>query len=299
MIFINVILPVVIIIAAGYLVGKLTSLDIATPSHLTLYLFTPCLFFNSMLTATTSSGEILEIVAFAALLFAGFVFIISMINALGLKYPPRLRNALYLACAFPNSGNFGLPVIYFAFAQAGFEQAIIFAIFQSFLVNSAGVYFAARSRGGAFKTLLNILKLPGFYALLLALGARSLSLDVPLLLLKPINLLGQAAIPTLLIVLGMQLARRRGSLDLKFVGWATFFRLALYPLIAFCLLPVFFPYGSLTAKVLITVAAAPAGITPSLLAIKFGTEPELVTGTVFLTTLLSIATVSLVLFLTA
>ncbi len=291
-------MPVFSIIGIGYFIGKLTSLDITAPSYLTLYMFTPCLFFNSMLSATIKSEEILEILTYAALLFIVFMIIIFAINALILRYNTRLRNALCLASAFPNSGNYGLPIIFFAFSQAGFERAIIFAIFQSFLVNSVGVFLASRSKNSFFKALINIAQLPGFYALLVAMLLRSLNISIPQPILKPIQLLGQAAIPTLLIVLGIQLGRiRRESLNIKFVGLATILRLVLYPIVGYLLVLILFQHDSLTAKVLITISATPAGITPSLLAIKFDMEPELVIGTVFVTTLLSIITVSLVLLL--
>jgi predicted permease len=240
MVLFNVVFPVFAVILIGFLFGRFTDLDIKPSSKLALYIFTPALYFNSMLTAEVNNDEIVKILGYAALLFALFVAIVYLISTFVLKYPPQLRSALFLSTAFPNSGNYGLPIILFAFQQAGFERAIIFSVFQSFLMNSAGVYFASNSNNNFFASLKDVIKMPGFIALLVAMIMRFFSVDLPEAVLRPVQLMGQAAIPTLLVVLGIQLGRVKAAINWKFIGTAVFLRLFAYPLIGLSIIPLFF-----------------------------------------------------------
>ncbi len=295
-VFIDIVLPVFLIVAVGWLFGRKTVMTLETPSVLTLYVFTPCLFFNSMIGAQLEASEYLLIFAYSAALFIVFaIIVLSLARLLG--YPPSMRNALVLGSCFPNSGNFGLPIILFAFSQAGFDRALIFAIFQVFLVNSAGVFFASRSRSSVLQSMSRVLRFPGFIAVLLGVLLRSFEIEVPGFLLKPISLLGQAAIPTLLMMLGMQLGRIRTILNVRFIGIASFLKLIAYPLVGYLLVLLFFGGNDLTSRVLIVISAAPTGVSTTLLAERFGTEPELVSAVALVTTLVSLATVSAILAL--
>lgn len=295
MVFLNVIFPVFAIIAIGFFFGRSSNLDVKSPSRLALYIFTPSLYFSSMLTAELQKDEFLRILGFAALLFIIFLAIVYLVSGALLKYDSQYRSALFLSTAFPNSGNYGLPIVLFAFGQTGFELAIVFSVFQSFLMNSAGVYFASNSKNNFFKSAKDMLKMPGFMALLIAIGMRFLNISLPETLLRPVQLMGQASIPILLVILGIQLGRVRTALDWEFIISAVLLRLAVYPLIAFFIIPLFFNGDSLIAKVMLIIAAVPSAATTTLLAIEFDAKPELVSTVTLITTMFSLATVSLIL----
>jgi predicted permease len=188
-----------------------------------------------------------------------------------------------------------VPVILYAFSQAGLDRAVIFAAFQSFLMNSAGVYFASNSSNNLTGSLKNVLKTPVFIAVLSAIAMRILHISLPDPVLRSVEMLGQASIPTLLVVLGVQLSGIKVTPDWKFISLAAFLRLFAYPLAGLLLIPVLFVPGSTTSKVMLVLSAVPAAVMPSMLAIQYNAKPELVSASILVTTLVSIITVPLLL----
>jgi predicted permease len=290
----NIILPVFIIITVGFLIGKYSNIDTKSASDLCLFVFSPALFFNSIINSTLATWELVKIIVFALSIFAIFALLVKLLANI-LKMDDHTSNALMLASGFPNSGNYSLPIILFAFGEPGLAVGIIFMAIQSFLINSAGVFYASQAHQGFKDAILNIFRIPGFLALSLGFAMRLLEIQMPAVLDRPIGLLGSAAIPTILILLGINLGRVAVEKALKFVSLATGLKLLVYPLIGFLLVGLFFPVSSLEAKVLFLCVAAPTAATTTLLAAKFNTKPELVSSVMFVTTTLSLITVSMVL----
>ncbi|MEW6697882.1 MAG: AEC family transporter [Bacillota bacterium] len=292
---INVVLPVFIIITMGYLFGRHTKVDSKPLAMACLYLFNPALYFNSMVKSTLTTAELLKVFWFTVILFLIFAIILKIVARI-MHYDQKMSNALMLSSGFPNSGNYGLPIMLFAFGEPGVTVGVIFMSTQVILMNSAGVYFASSAQQGMKEALLNILRIPGFIAVVIGLLLRLFEVQLPVVLDRPITLLGNAAIPTLLILLGMSLAKitvQRKAL--AFVSLATFMKLVAYPLVGLAILEFFFPLDSLAAKIMLLCAATPTAATTTLLAVQFDTKPELVSTVTFTTTAASLLTVSFVL----
>src|SRR5690606_22275323 len=109
-----------------------------------------------------------------------------------------------LSVVLPNTGNFGATAALFAWGDDGFQKAIVFMAIQFAPASLVGIYACARvSRGakGGFKTLLTQ---PILYAALAAGLLRAAGLDaddIPGIVLKPIDLLGEANVPVALVLL--------------------------------------------------------------------------------------------------
>jgi predicted permease len=132
------------------------------------------------------------------------------------------------------------------------------------------------------------------YAIILAFLLRGIHIAPPDFLLKPIDLVGAAAIPTLLLVLGIQLSRTRLQGNFRLIGVATAIRLLVAPMLAF-LLTYLMGLQGLTRQVCIFEASTPAAVTAALMAIEFDCEPEFVTSVVLVTTLLSSVSLTVIL----
>jgi malate permease and related proteins len=152
--------------------------------------------------------------------------------------------------------------------------------------------------GGAplSQAVRNALGIPIFHALLLALVLKGLAVQPPDFLLRPVELLGQAAIPLMLALLGMQLARTSLVALPGFLALSSGMRLLLAPAVAWGLTALLGIEG-LTRSVLILQTSTPAAVLPLLYALRFGSRPDLVAGAIFVTTLLSAATLTLLLYL--
>jgi predicted permease len=150
------------------------------------------------------------------------------------------------------------------------------------LLYTVGVYVAARGgEGDARANMKRVFSVPLVYAVVVALAARWLGVVPPAesTLMQTLELLGNASIPVMLLILGIQLSNVDVGGTLRPVGVASALEL-------------------LVAPVVVLLLATPTAVTPIILAGAFSTETggltasEFVSATVFLTTLASVATVT-------
>lgn len=294
---INVILPVFILLGIGFFVGKFMEINSKSVSDLCIYVFSPALFFHSVTTSSLELSDLGKIVVFALLLFLIFAVLVKLLGLLfGWNLP--YQNTMMLASAFPNTGNYGLPIVFFAFGDEGMAIAIIYVVMQSLLMNSAGIFYASNHEKTPKKDIfITIVRMPGFIAITLGLALKIAGIAVPEAIGNATGLLGQAAVPVLLTLLGITLASIRIKNVLKFIGTAAILKLIAFPAIGFLLLAWLYPAGSLESKVLLIAVATPAAATTTLLAIKFDMNPDMVSSAMFVSTLASVITIPILLMI--
>lgn len=291
-----IVLPVFFIFFIGYIGQKIIGFDIKSISTAALYLMTPFLAFRTFFTNELTM-DYFYIVLFS-LILTGVLLIIVWITAVVMKATRPQLSAMILGGVFMNSGNYGTPVVLFAFGAVGFDYAVIIMVFQSVLMNTIGIFFA--SIGGKEKATLRqsfqrVVRMPLIYAAFLGIGLQLAAVTVPETLMNGISLIADASIPTVMLVLGMQLAAiSRKRVVYRYVSAVTVIRMVLSPLIAFGIL-YFMPVSDLLKAVIILQAAMPAAANTTMFALQFDTEPDLVSFTTFITTLISIITIPLVL----
>ena len=292
-VLLNIIFPVFVIIGLGYTLGRTMALDVKSISRTVLYIFNPALIFSSLIKSSLTSADSAQIASFALLT----VLILGLLSrgiARLLRFDTVTKNVFLLSTLFINAGNYGLPVNLFAFGQPGLERAVVYFAASALLTNTLAVYFASRGQAGVRQSLLNAFRLPMVYALTAAFLIRVTGLTVPEPILKPIEMAGQASVPVLLVVLGMELARASLDQQRALVGLAVFVRLALAAGVALGLAALMGLQG-VTRQVCITQASMPTAISSVVLAIEFDAKPRFVTSVVFVSTLASIVTLTLLL----
>ena len=209
-----------------------------------------------------------------------------------------------LTVIFPNVGNYGLPLADFAFGPSGRETAVIFIIGQSILMYTLGTFVASRRTDRTVGAAIGrIFSLPLVYAVGAAVALRALGW-VPspdLAIMEAIALTGDATIPVMLLILGMELATLQRTAELRRLVETSTLVLLIGPIVAFG----FATSVGLPTSIrnpFILLGAMPPAITPLLLLIEFGDEDstigvEFASSVIFLTTLLSLATLSAVILL--
>ncbi len=291
-IFVQNLLPVFAIIGAGVLLGVTLGPDVKAVSRTTFYTLTPCLIFSGLTNTPLTGAEAQQVAAFAivaTLATAAVAWLIA--TALGWRH--KRRRALVLPVLVINTGNFGLSVVLFAFGPDAQAKAMIYFITTAVMASSIGVAVAAG--GGSWRQVVsNLVRIPLLYAAVAALLVGTFErIRVPDVLMRPIQLLGNAAVPMMLLILGLQLARSVQSLRnrLGSIAIASALRLLVAPVIA---IPVAWVTGvdGTTFQACMLEAGMPAGVTSTVLSLEFDLEPEVVTGTVFLSTLCSAATLA-------
>ena len=289
-VIVRTILPIFLIIGAAMLVARYKTLDVRTLSRTTIYLFSPALILNSMTTSGLGAAE-LGAVALGAALFCTLMAVIGSLIARGLRYPRAIASSFVLAAFIMNSVNFGFPFIEFTFGPAGLEIAVPFFVGQVLTAYLIGTYVASRGRSSWKVAVRNVLTLPTPYAFLLAIALNMSGTALPTPIMRATEVMGQAVVPTALVILGLQLraARLRGLWGP--ILTASFTRFALGAAVALGVAALF-GWQGLTRQVFVLEASMPAGVLSGVLATEFGGDAVYSAGIILVTTLLSVVFLS-------
>lgn len=293
-----IVLPAFLIFLTGYIGQKWIGFEIKSISMAALYLMSPFLAFRTFY-ANELTMEYVYITAFCLILSLALIIVV-LITGFFMKATRQKMAAMILGGVFMNSGNYGAPVVLFAFGAAGFDYAVIIMVFQAFLMNTIGLF--AASFGGEEETTLKqslqrVTRMPVLHGAILGVVLQLLNVHIPPTFMDAISLVADASIPTVMLVLGMQLAViATKRVAYQYVNAVAVIRMAVSPLLAVAIVS-FLPVNDLLKDVMILLAAMPAAANTTMFAIQFGTEPDLVSFTTLITTLLSILTIPLVLFL--
>jgi predicted permease len=294
-IFWKIVLPVFIIIALGYLLERRLSLDVRPISRVIFYALSPCLVFSSTATSAVSGADTWKIVSFV-LLTTLAMGLLSWAVTRALRFSRAMESAFLLTTLFVNSGNYGLSVNLFAFGQAGLERAAIFFTVSALLTTSVGVYLASRGQASGLDALLNVFKVPIVYGALAGFVVNLAAITVPEPVAKAVDLVGGASVPLMLLLVGIQLARTSLVGELKVISLATFLRLVVAPAVAL-VLATWLGLAGVTRQACVTEASMSTAVTTTILATEFEAEPQFVAGVVFVSTLASVITLTLLLAL--
>jgi len=295
MLFLNIIAPVFIIIACGWVLERYFHLELTPFTTSSLYLFAPALVLSALLKHPINSDRAFEVLAFM-LLYTLTMLLLSTVSAHILGINDESRPALTLATVMMNVGNFGLPLSYFAFGERGFPAAVVVFVMFSLPLATIAIYIAQGKQARISIAINNCLKIPILHSVVIALLLNAAHIELPIFLSRPLDLVGQVAVPLMLVILGMQISRTTWHLSLKFMSAASILRLLIAPIIAWATCKVLNIEG-LYHDVLILQTSTPSAVLPLLYALRFNTRPDLVASTIMTTTLLSAATLTLLLYL--
>jgi len=196
----DTVIPVFSIIALGYVLAARRTLEIATLSNLAILITSPALMFSVL------AGTPVDARAWGALA-GGTLWVAAGTAAVAMAY---LRTAapahrgLLLPAVFWNAGNMTLPCARLAFGQPGLEAAAIVFVTMALLTSTFGIWIAKGENG-----LGEALRLPLLYGSVGGLGLAATGVQLPRVVMEPIEMLANMAIPVLLINLGLQLRTLR------------------------------------------------------------------------------------------
>jgi hypothetical protein len=296
-IFATAILPIVALSAVGFVLGRVRDVDPGPLNTVTVYVLAPALVFHSLATTTLGAGTLVDV---AVAVVAYHAVMIVLAEGVGRLVGGATTgvSAIVLVSSFPNSGNFGVPVSEFAFGEVGRATAVLYLTVQAVLMYTVGVYIAARGNSeGALAGVRRVFAVPLVYAVVAALGARALGLVPPAgtTTMATLKLVGDSAIPVMLLILGLQLAETDYGATLRQVGTATVLKMGVGPVAAAGVALGIGFTDPVVGRVFVLESTMPAAITPLILLVEFG-EGEVggvpvesfVSTAVLVTTLVSI-----------
>jgi len=294
--FANNLLPILLLSAAGFALGKALKIESRTLGRVVFYVFSPILVFNLLLHVELKADEILATMAYTVLVSGvGGLLALGLGKLMHLERP--ILMAVIITVAFGNTGNYGLPLVSFAFGAEALAFASLYFVTTSILFNTAGVLLASLGHMDFRTAALGLFRVPAVYGVILAALLNRFDVALPVPLTRTIELAAGGSIPLMIVLLGLELSRVTWSHSAKPIGLSVGLRLLAGPIIGL-LLAIPFGLQGAARQGSVTQTAMPAAVTNMVLATEYGLDSSLVTAMVFLGTLLSPLTLTpLVVFL--
>ena len=293
-IFANNLLPILLLSGAGFILGKTLKIDSRPLGRVVFYILSPVLVFNLLTNNDLPLDRIAIMLGFSVtgtLIIAGLALLVGRIFRL--ERPTLIVVVLTSMCV--NAGNYGLPIVSFAFGESALAYASIYFVTSNLILYTLGVLVASLGHLDLKGALLGLLKVPAIYAVLLAVLFIQTGWTLPEPINRTLSLAAGGAIPGMLILLGLELQHIEWSRDLRALSIPVFIRLVLGPLIGLGLAALF-GLQNPARQAGVTEMATPTGVMTTILASEFNLDSRLVTAIVFVSTILSPLSLTLVLY---
>jgi predicted permease len=283
------VLPVFITALIGYALAKANRpFDSKTITFLVASIGTPALVFFNLSKTTVAAGA-LAVIAAATVVAISFYLAAGTIalKALGLKWRTFLPSL-----AFPNAGNLGLPLAFYAAGEEGLNYAIVIFAITSIVNLTAGQAIAAGRNN-----FIAVMKSPILPAVALGLIFAYGGIPIPLFASNTLEMLSGLTIPLMLLMLGTSLAKikvttfgRSGVLSVVRIGMG---------MVAGFTLAAMFGFTGPERIAFVLQCAMPVAVFNYVFAQMYDNEPGEVASLVVVSTLLSVVTTPLVLAMLA
>jgi hypothetical protein len=289
------ILPIFVVASVGFLLARRLHVDVKSISRITFNAFAPCLVFSLLVTSQVSSAEFGRIVAFTVLLVLSIGLVARAVAVPFRLTRPQLA-AFLIVVMFSNAGNYGLSVVLFAFGRDVLARAAVYFVTSALLMYTIGTFLASSGHHGGRAALRGLLRVPAVWGLAAAALVIWTGVVLPTAVSRPVELLGAAAIPSMLLVLGMQFEKGARPERPGLVAAAAALALVGSPIIGVFLAHALGLTG-LARQAVLVQSAMPSAVVTTILALEFDAAPAFVAAVVVVTTLISPLTVSLLIAL--
>ena len=307
-------LPVVLLIAAGFAAGKrgwISAGSVKDLSNLVFFLLSPALLFRAMSTVHVEQLSLRPVAVYfiaAGLIFAG-TLVLRGFNS---------RTAvLALANTYSNAVMIGIPLIGLAYGPEGMVTLLTLVSLHSLVILTTAtvVLELAVSRDAALAAKRDGVQMPArpMLATVLTAVRNAVLHPVPIPIIvgllfaqtgwvlpevidKPIQLLGQAFGPLALVMVGITLAHTAVGQHLRGALVQALVKNLLHPVLVVALGWALGLTG-LPLTVMVVAASLPIGANVFLFSQRYKVAEELVTASVAVSTALALVTVSVVMAL--
>jgi predicted permease len=284
-IFVSDLLPVFCVAAVGFLLARRFDANVVTLSRVSFYALSPCLVFTTLVRSRIGGDQFGRMALFCLLVTIA-IGLIARVAAVPLRLDRRMTSAFLLVVMFSNGGNYGMPVVLFAFGAEALSHAAVYFVTGAVLLYTLGVFLAAAGRRSIRHAALGVLRVPAVYGVLAAGLVLGTEMTVPTPIMRPVQLLNDAALPIMMLVLGMQLERAMMPPRFAPVVVAVTLSLLVTPMVAFGVASGLHLTGPAWPAAMIQ-ASMPAAVVTTILALEYDIAPAFVTSVVFASTLLS------------
>lgn len=274
----QIVAPVFLLAAIGFAWVKVGwQYEIEFVTRLAMTISVPALIFVALMKADISADTLSSLFLSSIIAYIALTIIFWIIARLA-----KLDMATFWApLIFGNTGNLGLPLAMFAFGEVGLGYAVV--VFAVMAVGSFSIGVWMVSGGGS---VTKIFKEPMVWATLAGALFLIQGWETPQWVTNTLELMGQMAIPLMLITLGVALAR----LKVKTISRAVILSI-IKLIVCVCtawIIGSYFGLNDIAFAVLVVQIATPVAVTSYLLAQKYGADANEVAGLVIASTVLSV-----------
>lgn len=289
------VLVLFVLIAVGFVCGKkeiLTDFSAKKITDIVLYVVTPCVMISAFQREFSFEllSKILIAILCAVLIMAGSIFISFLL----FHDKNESRNkVLKFAVVFSNCGFMSLPLQKAVLGDDGwFYGSIFVAVFNVFVWTYGLVTMSGDKKQLSLKKLISN---PGILGVTIALILFVAGIKLPYIISEPVSYLSNLNTPIPMLIIGFYLSKADFKKAFTDVGvyLAMFARLVLIPIIATFVMTLF-KIDSTIIVAFIIASSAPTAATTTMFSAKFNRDVELSVSIVASTTLVSIATMPLV-----
>ena len=284
-----------VLIGVGFLCGKkgiLTDSSSKKITDIVLYVVTPCVMISAFQREFSFEllGKMLIAVASAVLIMAGSILIAKLV----FHDKNESRNkVLKFAVIFSNCGFMSLPLQKAVLGDDGwFYGSIFVAVFNVFVWTYGLVTMSGDRKELSIKKLVFN---PGLVGVLVAVILFVCKIDLPYIISQPVAYLADLNTPLPMLIIGFYLSKadfKKAFTDFG-VYIAMAVRLALIPIIATFVMALF-KIDSTIIVAFVIASSAPTAATTTMFSAKFNRDVELSVSVVASTTLVSIATMPII-----
>jgi hypothetical protein len=290
-IFTNDVLPIFIVAGVGFAVARVLKADVRSLSRVTFNALSPCLVFHLLVTSSLSAADFGRMTALAIVVILG-IGLVARLVTLPLRLDRAMTSAFLIVVMFSNSGNYGLPVVLFAFGRDALAHATVYFVANAVATYSLGVFLASAGRRSFGQAARGVLRVPAVWGVVAAGAVLGLGLHLPPAVMRPVELLSGAALPTMLLVLGMQLERGARPERPGLVALAGVLTLVVTPVLAIGASHLLGLTG-VARQAAIVQSGMPSAVLTTILALEYDVTPSFVTACVLTSTLASPISVTL------
>ena len=294
-------LPFFMLIALGFVAGKINFFSEEATAYLTKFVFYFAL--SAMLfrfSANLSLEAILDWQFVLAYLSATTVVYVIATRAALRRMAPMTEAAVEAQCAvIGNVGFLGIPMLVLLLGEAAVGPVMMVLAVDLIVFGSLIVILITGSRDGRMSprvlitVTVGLIKNPMIVSISLGLVVSSMNVTIPVPVNEFLGLLGAAATPGALFAIGASLAYKSAE-RVAIAGWLSFCKLVLHPAAVAVAGLFVFDVDPYAAGVMIADAALPVAGNVYIIAQHYGVGPTRVAAAILLSTMASVVTVSLV-----
>lgn len=294
---IDVLGPVVAIVAIGALIGPRIGLQVATLSRIAYWILGPAFVFEIFATTTLSADTTIRLVisALAGLAAsAGFAALAARAAHLG----PAIGDVTVMSATYGNVGNAGLAICAFALGDDALGQAGVLMVTIMFCGTFLAVWLGTRRSQSSLRAARDALVSPMILAAIVGFAVNLVGFDPPTVIDRVVSTIAGALIPTMLLALGIQLVESGRLGWFRSTSVVGVVKLIVAPAAAFAVATLVGLDGDDRGVVLLQSAMPPA-VFCMVLAIEHDLAADRATNDVVTTTLAALLTLPIALMIAA